>query len=204
MKNLIAMSCAAVLAFGSAAVLADDVRIDEAQKLITDGTIQSFEKLNEKALATRPGTITDSELEQEYGRYIYKVEIRDAQGAEWKSSRMNRIVNQVKSQQKAALRGFLCWPLLALLIGWSATAQAGRDIDQDEALYLVEQGVIQPLQKFIDDALKRYPGRFLEADLEWDDGRYVYELEIVTNDRRVLELEYDAVSGTLLDVDEDD
>ncbi|MEH6500590.1 MAG: PepSY domain-containing protein [Pseudoalteromonas distincta] len=83
MKNLIAMSCAAVLAFGSAAVLADDVRIDEAQKLITDGTIQSFEKLNEKALATRPGTITDSELEQEYGRYIYKVEIRDAQGAEW-------------------------------------------------------------------------------------------------------------------------
>ncbi len=121
-----------------------------------------------------------------------------------KSSRMNRIVNPSKTQQKAALRGFLCWPLLALLISWSATAQAGRDIDQDEALYLVEQGVIQPLQKFIDDALKRYPGRFLEADLEWDDGRYVYELEIVTNDRRVLELEYDAVTGTLLDVDEDD
>ncbi|KAA0693438.1 peptidase [Halopseudomonas laoshanensis] len=83
MKNLIAMSCAAVLTLGSAAVLADDVRIDEAQKLVTDGTIQSFEKLNEKALATQAGTITDTELEQEYGRYIYKVEIRDAQGAEW-------------------------------------------------------------------------------------------------------------------------
>jgi uncharacterized membrane protein YkoI len=39
--------------------------------------------LNEKALATQAGTITDTELEQEYGRYIYKVEIRDAQGAEW-------------------------------------------------------------------------------------------------------------------------
>ena len=121
-----------------------------------------------------------------------------------KFSRMNRIVNQVKSQQKAALRGFLCWPVLALLFGWSASANAGRDIDQDEALYLVGQGVIQPLQKFIDDALKRYPGRFLEAELEWDDGGYVYELEIVTNDRRVLELEYDAVTGALLDVDEDD
>lgn len=121
-----------------------------------------------------------------------------------KSSRMNRIVNHFASQRKAASRGFLCWPLLVLVIGWSASAQAGRDIDQDEALYLVEQGVIQPLQKFIDDALKRYPGRFLEADLEWDDGGYVYELEIVTNDRRVLELEYDAVTGKLLDVDEDD
>jgi len=121
-----------------------------------------------------------------------------------KSSRMNRIVNPSKTQRKAASRGFLCWPLLVLVIGWSASAQAGRDIDQDEALYLVEQGVIQPLQKFIDDALKRYPGRFLEADLEWDDGGYVYELEIVTNDRRVLELEYDAVTGKLLDVDEDD
>lgn len=83
MKKLIAMSCVAVLALGSAAVMADDVRLDQAQALIEDGTIQSFEKLNEKALATRAGTITDTELEQEYGRYIYKVEIRDAQGAEW-------------------------------------------------------------------------------------------------------------------------
>lgn len=83
MKKLIAMSCVAVLALGSAAVMADDVRLDQAQALIKDGTIQSFEKLNEKALATRAGTITDTELEQEYGRYIYKVEIRDAQGAEW-------------------------------------------------------------------------------------------------------------------------
>lgn len=83
MKKLVAMSCAAVLTLGSAAVLADDVRVDEAQKLIAEGSILSFEKLNEKALATRAGTITDTELEQEYGRYIYKVEIRDAQGAEW-------------------------------------------------------------------------------------------------------------------------
>lgn len=102
------------------------------------------------------------------------------------------------------MRGFSCWSLILLLSGWSASTHAGRDIDQDEALYLVEQGVIKPLQQFINDALERFPGRFLEAELEWDDGRYVYELEIVTDGRRVLELEYDAVSGKLLDVDEDD
>lgn len=83
MKNLIALSCATILTLGSAAALADDVRVDEAYNLVKEGKIQSFEQLNEKALATQAGTITDTELENEYGRYIYKVEIRDAQGVEW-------------------------------------------------------------------------------------------------------------------------
>jgi len=100
----------------------------------------------------------------------------------------------------AALCGWLCF---GLLLGW-APLSAAEDIDQDQALALTERGVILPLQSLIDDALGRYPGRFLEAELEYDDGRYIYELEIVTHDRRVLELEYDAVTGGLLDVDEDD
>ena len=78
------------------------------------------------------------------------------------------------------------------------------DVDQDEVLALTEQGVILPLQTLIDDALGRFPGRFLEAELERDDGRYIYELEIVTQDRRLIDLEYDAVTGTLLDVDIDE
>lgn len=61
----------------------DDVRLDEATRLMQDGKIQSFESLNEKALKARAGEITDTELEREHGRYVYKVEVRDAQGAEW-------------------------------------------------------------------------------------------------------------------------
>ena len=75
---------------------------------------------------------------------------------------------------------------------------AAHDLSQDEALALTEQGRILPLPVFIEDALTRFPGRFLEAELELDDGRYIYELELVTRDRRVMELEYDAVSGELL------
>ena len=78
------------------------------------------------------------------------------------------------------------------------------DIGQDEVLELVEQGRIAPLQQFIDDALLRYPGRFLSAELEADDGRYVYEIEVITRERVVMELEYDALSGELLEVEEDD
>lgn len=111
------------------------------------------------------------------------------------------MTNPRVSSQPAALCGWLCIGLLLMVSPLSASAD---DIDQDEALALTEQGVILPLQSLIADALRRFPGRFLEADLERDDGRYIYELEIVTQDRRVIELEYDAVTGTLLDVDIDE
>ena len=42
------------------------------------------------------------------------------------------------------------------------------------------------------------------AELELDDGIYIYEIEVVTRTRRVMELEYDATTGELLDVEEDD
>jgi uncharacterized membrane protein YkoI len=63
---------------------ARDLGIDEAIKLRDSGTIQSFEKLNEQALALHPGaTIQETELEHEWGRYVYQLEVVDAQGVEW-------------------------------------------------------------------------------------------------------------------------
>jgi uncharacterized membrane protein YkoI len=63
---------------------ARDLGPDEALKLRDSGTIQSFEKLNEQALAQHPGgVIRETELENELGRYIYQLEIVDAQGLEW-------------------------------------------------------------------------------------------------------------------------
>lgn len=63
---------------------ARDLGPDEALKLRDAGTIQSFEKLNAAAMAKHPGaTVEDTELEQEHGRYLYQVELRDAQGVQW-------------------------------------------------------------------------------------------------------------------------
>lgn len=63
---------------------ARDLGVDEALKLRDTGTIQSFEKLNEQALALHPGSvIRETELENEWGRYVYQLEIVDAQGVEW-------------------------------------------------------------------------------------------------------------------------
>lgn len=84
MKTLTALFTAAALSLGSGLVSAGDLGPDVALKLRDAGTIQSFEKLNAIALEKHPGaTVGDTELEDKYGKYIYEVELRDAQGIEW-------------------------------------------------------------------------------------------------------------------------
>lgn len=84
MKKLTALFTAALIAGAAGAAQARDLGPDEALKLRDAGTIQSFEKLNAAALAQHPGaTIEETELEEEYGRYIYQVEVRDTQGVQW-------------------------------------------------------------------------------------------------------------------------
>lgn len=84
MKNLTAVIAASIIALTTGLAQARDLGPDEALKLRDAGTIQSFEKLNAEALAKHPGgTVHETELEQEYGKYLYQVELRDAQGVEW-------------------------------------------------------------------------------------------------------------------------
>jgi len=84
MKALIALFAAAALSVAAGIAQARDLGPDEALKLRDAGTVQSFEKLNAAALAQHPGgTIEETELEEEYGRYIYQLEVRDAQGVQW-------------------------------------------------------------------------------------------------------------------------
>lgn len=84
MKTLTACLTAAALSLSAGAALADDIGPDEAVRLQQAGTIQSFEKLNQAAVAKHPGTqVNETELEEEHGRYIYQVELRDAQGQQW-------------------------------------------------------------------------------------------------------------------------
>ncbi|WP_296184182.1 PepSY domain-containing protein [Pseudomonas sp. UBA1879] len=84
MKLFTAFFAASALAATAGYVQAKDLGPDEALRLRDAGTIQSFEKLNAAALAKHPGaTVTETELEQEYGKYVYQVELRDAKGVEW-------------------------------------------------------------------------------------------------------------------------
>lgn len=84
MKPLIIFTTLVTLASTVTIAHARDLGPDEALRLRDAGTIRSFEELNETALAQHPGgRIEETELEDEYGRYIYQIELRDAQGVQW-------------------------------------------------------------------------------------------------------------------------
>jgi uncharacterized membrane protein YkoI len=91
---------------------------------------------------------------------------------------------------------------LALLL--AAAPAASRDLDQDEALRLRREGLILPLESLLQRAMERHPGaRLLEAELEEDDGFYIYEIELLTADGIARELELDARDGRMLKDEED-
>ncbi|GAB6390492.1 PepSY domain-containing protein [Stutzerimonas marianensis] len=95
----------------------------------------------------------------------------------------------------------LSFPVALLL---AATPAASRDLDQDEALRLRREGLIMPLEALLQRAMERYPSaRLLEAELEEEDGVYVYEIELLTADGVARELELDARDGRLLKDEED-
>ena len=94
---------------------------------------------------------------------------------------------------------------LALALLAVCSLAAARDLDQDEALKLRQQGVILPLEQLMQQALGRHPGaRLLEAELEEKHNQYVYEVELLTTEGVVREIKLDAASGALLKDEEDD
>ena len=89
--------------------------------------------------------------------------------------------------------------LAALLLALVPLAPA-LDVDQDEALRLRQSGEVMSFQAILREAEQRYPGaRLLEAELDDDDGELIYEIELLTRDGVVRELEIDARSGRLLE-----
>lgn len=95
--------------------------------------------------------------------------------------------------------------LTALLLCAINTAACARDLDQDEALRLRQQGLILPLEQLLQQAMALYPGsRLLEAELEEHDQRYVYEVELLTPSQIVREIKLDAGNGQVLADKEDD
>ena len=91
--------------------------------------------------------------------------------------------------------------LLALLLfGHLAfhALYASADDDHARARELVKSGEIVPLEKLLKETLSNKPWRILEVELERENGRLVYEVEVIDEQGRVRELLFDARSGELL------
>jgi uncharacterized membrane protein YkoI len=90
--------------------------------------------------------------------------------------------------------------LLSPIATVSADDQRARHHDHDDARAAVERGERVALAPLVADALRRHPGKLVEAELDGDE----YEIEILRADGRVVELEYDARTGKLIDVEVED
>lgn len=99
--------------------------------------------------------------------------------------------------------------LLALtastVLGLTGTTWVLADDDDHEvARRAVERGELLPLATILEHAKREYPGRVIEVDLDREHGRYLYEIEILLSDGRVIELTYDGKTGALLETEIED
>ncbi len=76
--------------------------------------------------------------------------------------------------------------------------------EHDNVKMLRDDDVIVSLETLIRDALNRRPGHVIEAELEHEHGRYIYEIEILDKNREVWELLYDARDGRFISEGIDD
>ena len=79
------------------------------------------------------------------------------------------------------------------------------ELNQDEARRAVERGELRPLAEILASISKEFGGKVLDVELEREDsGALVYEIELLADDGRVLELEYDGRTGRRLSLEQDD
>lgn len=91
-----------------------------------------------------------------------------------------------------------------LLVGLLCLVAAGapaRADEQDDARAAVERGEIRPLDQVIAAAKRAAPGDVVDVELERDDGRWTYEIKILTAAGERREVEIDAKSLKIIEVD---
>lgn len=95
------------------------------------------------------------------------------------------------------------WLPLLLLPLVALPAHADDD-DHERARAAVQRGEILPLSRILDVAKADTPGRVINVELDDDDGRKVYEIEIIDQRGRMVEMKLDAANARILERDIDD
>jgi uncharacterized membrane protein YkoI len=97
--------------------------------------------------------------------------------------------------------------LLVLFFGLSAavTSRADEDEEHEAIQQAIEAGQIVPLRQLFGKIRREFQGRVLKVELERErhagEPIWVYEAKILTPEGHVLELEYDAKSLELIEIE---
>ncbi|MFD2627211.1 PepSY domain-containing protein [Oceanobacillus kapialis] len=171
---------AAVLGFGVYQTNADakdpKLNTDEIRQMVTD---------------QYSGTITELELDKEANRTVYEIEVTD-----------NKIETDLEMDAETG----------EVLKEKSGTVNrddddhddydGSHDDAQDDNVVQVNNKDLITEKEAIAIAKKEFNGKAREVEMDEDDGRVLYEIEIV-KDRTEADFEIDAVSGEILEMDID-
>lgn len=97
---------------------------------------------------------------------------------------------------------------LAILCGaYPAVAgsAAGQSDDDDHiaAREALQRGEILPLSRILAIVARRVPGDVIDVELERKDGRWRYEVKVLTSTGRVREVKLNARDGSVLEIEDD-
>lgn len=73
--------------------------------------------------------------------------------------------------------------------------------DQDDARDALRRGKVMPLTAILEIAFRRVPGTVLEAELETEDGRLTYKIDILSDSGRKTRIRLNARNGDIITVD---
>ena len=79
------------------------------------------------------------------------------------------------------------------------TAISDRDRDHDRARAALERGEVLPLAAILERLEDVIDGEIIAAEFDRDDGLWLYEIEYIDRNGRVIELVVDAADGRVLE-----
>lgn len=96
--------------------------------------------------------------------------------------------------------------ILALALSALGTAAAAREEGPELARRLLAEGVILPLPELLRRAQDLRPGTLIDAGLQFEreHDAYVYEIHMLDPEGRLWEVEFDAGTGELLELESAD
>lgn len=128
------------------------------------------------ALAKHPGKVISLEAEIENGKRIYEFDIKGNDGKEW----------EVECDAKTA----------------KVTEEEQEVADANDAAFKAKAKITQEDAK--KTALAAHPGEVVESEFSLEsDGNPSYEFDIKTKDGKEIEVEVDAVTGKILETEEE-
>jgi len=94
------------------------------------------------------------------------------------------------------MRRLLQFLAVFAILATPAAAQERRDHERARAA--LEAGQIRPLSELLSEVERRFRGRVIEAELELDDGQWLYEIKILPPNGQLFTVDLDAATGALI------